>query len=74
VVDAIKRNLNVEVGCTTEDGQFTFEIVRCIGACGLAPAIMIDDDVYKQVTPAKLKGILSLYEDAEENIEGGADA
>ena len=74
VVDAIKRNLNVEVGCTTEDGQFTFEIVRCIGACGLAPAIMIDDDVYKQVTPAKLKGILSLYEDPDENNEGGADA
>lgn len=55
VVDAIKRELDVEVGGTTEDGQFTFEIARCIGACGLAPPMMVDDEVYKQVTPAKLQ-------------------
>ena len=68
VVDAIKKELNVEVGGTTEDGQFTFEIARCIGACGLAPAMMIDDDVYKQVTPTKVPGILAQY------MEGGAKA
>ena len=65
----------MDVGGTTEDGQFTFEIARCIGACGLAPAMMVDDDVYKQVTPAKLRGILSLYaEPVEEALEGGAGA
>lgn len=73
VVDEIKRDLNIGVGETTEDGQFTFEIARCIGACGLAPAMMVDDDVYKQVTPAKLRGILSQYMDAEQE-EGGAEA
>ena len=75
VVDAIKRDLEVEVGGTTEDGQFTFEIARCIGACGLAPAMMVDDDVYKQVTPAKLRGILAQYEDPLGTLtEGGAKA
>ncbi len=71
LVDAICKDLGVEINGTTEDGQFTFEIARCIGACGLAPAVMIDDDVYKQVTPAKLPAILALYRDAEEETEGG---
>ena len=66
LVDAIHENLGVETNGTTEDGQFTFEIARCIGACGLAPAVMIDDDVYKQVTPQKLPGILALYQDDDE--------
>ena len=78
LVDAIHENLGVETNGTTEDGQFTFEIARCIGACGLAPAVMIDDDVYKQVTPAKLPGILALYQDdqeeAAEEEEGGEEA
>lgn len=73
VVNAIKQTLNIGVGDTTEDGQFTFEIARCIGACGLAPAMMVDDDVYKQVTPAKLRGILAQYMDSAEE-EGGAEA
>ncbi|MBQ9828333.1 MAG: NAD(P)H-dependent oxidoreductase subunit E [Lachnospiraceae bacterium] len=73
LVNAICDTLNVETDGTTEDGQFTFEIARCIGACGLAPAVMIDDDVYKQVTPQKLPGILALYQD-EEEAEGGAEA
>lgn len=73
LVKAIHDTLNVETNGTTEDGQFTFEIARCIGACGLAPAVMIDDDVYKQVSPAKLNDILALYRDAEtdELSEGG---
>ena len=66
LVKAIHDTLQVETNGTTEDGQFTFEIARCIGACGLAPAVMIDDDVYKQVTPAKLVDILQLYQDREE--------
>ena len=73
--DGIMEGMEVEVGGTTEDGQFTFEIARCIGACGLAPAMMVDDDVYKQVTPAKLRGILAQYEDPLGTLtEGGAKA
>lgn len=61
IVDALQKTLNVEVGDTTGDGRFTFEVARCIGACGLAPAMMIDNTVYKQVSPNKLDAILSQY-------------
>jgi NADH:ubiquinone oxidoreductase subunit E len=60
-VEKLKEILGVEIGGTTEDGKFTFEIARCIGACGLAPAVMIDDVVYKQVNVNKLESILSKY-------------
>lgn len=61
IVDHLCESLNIGVGDTTEDGKFTFEIARCIGACGLAPAVMIDDIVYKQITPAKIDAILAKY-------------
>jgi len=61
IIDALQQSLGIEVGNTTEDGRFTFEVARCIGACGLAPAMMIDNVVYKQVNPNKLDAILSQY-------------
>ena len=61
IVENLEKTLGVELGGTTQDGKFTFEIARCIGACGLAPAMMIDDEVYKQVTPSKIKAILAKY-------------
>ena len=61
LVERLQDLLNVQIGETTHDGKFTFEIARCIGACGLAPAIMIDDVVYKQVNVNKLESILSKY-------------
>ncbi len=61
LVERLQELLGVQIGETTKDGKFTFEIARCIGACGLAPAIMIDDAVYKQVNVNKLESILSRY-------------
>lgn len=61
LVEHLLKTLNVELGGTTSDGKFTFEVARCIGACGLAPAIMIDDVVYKQMTPAKLNTLLGKF-------------
>ncbi|MBH1941846.1 NAD(P)H-dependent oxidoreductase subunit E [Mobilitalea sibirica] len=61
LVERLQDILEVQLGETTKDGKFTFEIARCIGACGLAPAIMIDDVVYKQVNVNKLESILSKY-------------
>lgn len=61
IIEALQKKLNVEIGDTTEDGKFTFEVARCIGSCGLAPAMMIDGVVYKQVNPNKLDAILSQY-------------
>jgi NADH:ubiquinone oxidoreductase subunit E len=63
IIEALQDRLNLDVGETTADGKFTFEVARCIGACGLAPAMMIDGKVYKQVTPQKLDAILSAYTD-----------
>lgn len=61
LVDRLEEILGVPVGSTTTDRKYTFEIARCIGACGLAPAIMIDDVVLKQVNPDKLESILAKY-------------
>ena len=61
IVEHLQNILGVEIGETTQDGKFTFEIARCIGACGLAPAMMIDNVVYKQVNVNKLESIISKY-------------
>ncbi len=62
IVEALRDRLGIEVGDTTEDGRYTFEVARCIGACGLAPAMMIDDVVYKQVNVNRLNTILAKYD------------
>ena len=61
LVDGIQKHLNVSVTNTTEDGKFTLSVARCIGACGLAPALMVDDTVFKAVNPNKLESLLSKY-------------
>ena len=61
IVERLKELLEIGVGDTTQDGKFTLEVMRCIGACGLAPAITINDKVYKQVNPDKLQSILEKY-------------
>jgi len=61
VVEELQKKLGIDLNETTEDGRFTLEVARCIGACGLAPAMMIDDTVFKQVNVNKLDSILSNY-------------
>ncbi len=61
VLDAIKKNLSIDVGETTTDRNFSLEVARCFGACGLAPAITVDDDVHQRVKPARVKEILEAY-------------
>lgn len=65
VLEALKDKLGVDVGGTTEDRQFSLEVARCFGACGLAPAIMIDDQVYQRVKPTRVQAILDQYRNAE---------
>ncbi|MCL1859449.1 MAG: NADH-quinone oxidoreductase subunit NuoE [Oscillospiraceae bacterium] len=67
VVENLQQKLGIDLGETTKDGIFTLEVARCIGSCGLAPAMMIDEKVYKQVNVNKLDSILSDYNDNEEN-------
>ena len=61
LVEGLEKHLQVDCDCTTEDGKFTLRKARCIGACGLAPAMMVDETVYKAVNPNKLESILSKY-------------
>jgi len=61
IVEKLHEILGLDVGETTPDGKFTLEVMRCIGACSLAPAITINDTVYKQVNPDKLQQIIDLY-------------
>ncbi len=62
LVERLTEKLGIEVGQTTKDQRFSLQVMRCIGACGLAPAISIDGTVYKQVSPQKLDAILDRYE------------
>jgi NADH:ubiquinone oxidoreductase subunit E len=66
VLDAIKERLGIDVGGTTEDRLFSLEVARCFGACGLAPAVSIGEEVYKRVKPSKVPGILASYAAQEE--------
>lgn len=61
VIDELGKQLKVEVGKTTGDGKFTLEATRCLGACGLAPVMMIDEKVYGRLTPELISGILEEY-------------
>lgn len=66
VLTAIRRELNVDPGHTTDDRRFTLEIGRCFGACGLAPVVMIDDTVHQRVRAACVRELLATCSDHEE--------
>ena len=61
VLDELEKQLKVEVGHSTEDGMFTLDSTRCIGCCGLAPAMMINDEVYGRLTAKDIPGIVEKY-------------
>lgn len=61
LLETLTSVLGIEPGGCTADRQFSLETVRCLGACGLAPVIVVDEDTHGQVKPAKLQGILSQY-------------
>ena len=60
VLNKLKSVLGIDVGATTEDKVFSLSVMRCIGACGLAPAMTINNKVYKQVNPNKIQRILGM--------------
>ncbi|MCJ7547204.1 MAG: NADH-quinone oxidoreductase subunit NuoE [Deltaproteobacteria bacterium] len=61
-LDRLVRDLGIEAGQTTEDRRFSLETIRCLGACGLAPVIVVDEDTHKQVKERKVRGMLERYE------------
>jgi NADP-reducing hydrogenase subunit HndA len=61
ILDKLKEKLGIDVGNCTEDGKFSLEACRCIGACGLAPVMTINEDVYGRLTPEDIDGIIDTY-------------
>ena len=61
ILDKMVAEIGSSVGQTSEDGRFTIRDTRCLGACGLAPVIMINEDVYGRLGPADVKGIVDKY-------------
>jgi len=61
ILDKLSEVLGIPVGSTTEDANFTLESTRCLGCCGLAPVIMINDDVFGGLTPDDIPGIIEKF-------------
>jgi NADP-reducing hydrogenase subunit HndA len=61
VLDKLIELLKIKEGECTPDGKFSLEACRCVGACGLAPVMMINEDVYGRLTPDMIEGILAKY-------------
>jgi NADH-quinone oxidoreductase subunit E len=78
ILQALERMLKIASGGTTGDKLFSLEDVRCLGCCGLAPVITINEDLYGSVTQTKLGKILKRYQDesvvAESTVGGTEDA
>ena len=58
VLDYLSERLNIGVGETTDDGLFTLELTSCLGICGVAPAVMINDEMFGKLTPERIDAIL----------------
>jgi NADH:ubiquinone oxidoreductase subunit E len=61
IADTVEKIFGIKEGETTPDRMFTYETVRCLGACGLGPVVVVDNDVHGRVKPAKVNDILNQY-------------
>ncbi len=66
VLDKAKEILKIDVGETTEDGKFSLEATRCIGACGLAPVFTVNEEVYGKATPELMEKVIEEYKNKED--------
>jgi NADH:ubiquinone oxidoreductase subunit E len=62
VLETFKQTLGVDVGQTTQNRQFSLEVARCLGACGIAPACLVDSTVHQSIKPNNIPAILHNYE------------
>lgn len=65
VLEEFEKQLGIKSGETTPDLKFTIECLRCVGACGLAPVVVVDGRVYSRVTPDDVTGIINDYKEVE---------
>ncbi|MBO4836576.1 MAG: NAD(P)H-dependent oxidoreductase subunit E, partial [Clostridia bacterium] len=61
ILDRLSEELRIPVGDTTEDGLFTLQATRCLGACGLAPVMTINEEVYGRLVPDDIPDIIAKY-------------
>jgi NADH-quinone oxidoreductase subunit E len=62
ILKEIEADLGIKAGQTTPDGRFTIDALRCVGACGLAPVVMVDGKVYGRVKPGEMAAIIKEFE------------
>ncbi len=62
ILKEIEADLGIKAGQTTQDGRFTIDALRCVGACGLAPVVMVDGKVYGRVKPSEMAAIIKEFE------------
>ena len=62
ILEKLERELSISSGGTTQDGDFSLDEVRCVGCCGLAPVIMVDDEFHGKLTQTKIPGVLKKYQ------------
>lgn len=62
VLESFKHSLGIDVGQTTPDRRFTLEVARCLGACGIAPACLVGNDVHQSIKPNNVPALLHKYE------------
>jgi NADH:ubiquinone oxidoreductase subunit E len=72
VLEALRRKLGIDVGETTPDRQFSLEVGRCFGACGMAPVVMVDDTVHQRVKAARIGDLLARYRSADDSAATAA--
>ncbi|MCY6354967.1 NADH-quinone oxidoreductase subunit NuoE [Clostridium sp. ZS2-4] len=65
ILEEFERRLKIKAGETTEDGNFTIEVLRCVGACGLAPVVTVNNKVYGHFKKEDVKKLLESYSDKE---------
>lgn len=65
ILEALQKELGIKLGQVTENGLFSLDSLRCVGACGLAPVMLIGKDVHGKVKPEDIKGIIEKYREKE---------
>ncbi len=68
ILAEIEKQLGIKCGECTKDMLFSLDSCRCVGACGLAPVMMIGEEVYGKLTPEMIKGILDKYKEEEKGV------
>ncbi len=63
ILESFKENLGIDVDGTTDDGRFSLQASRCIGACGLAPVLTVNEDVHGRLTVDDVEGLINKYKE-----------